>query len=94
MYTIWHTKPSTRLDEHLCGPQHFITHTTWAWLPMWRRLLELVPVGEGMFVIDDTSFPKQLRIRVAVERQYCGALGQIANYQVATTALHWGFRRI
>jgi SRSO17 transposase len=69
--------------------QHFITHATWEWSPVWRRLLELLPAREGMLVIDDTSFPKQGKHSVGVTRQYCGALGKIANCQVATTALLW-----
>lgn len=69
--------------------QHFITHATWDWHPVWRRLVELLPAREGMFVIDDTSFPKQGTHSVGVARQYCGALGKIANCQVATTALLW-----
>jgi SRSO17 transposase len=69
--------------------QHFITHATWEWQPVWRRLLELLPAREGMLVIDDTSFPKQGKHSVGVTRQYCGALGKIANCQVATTALLW-----
>jgi SRSO17 transposase len=69
--------------------QHFITHATWDWQPVWSRLLELLPVREGMLVIDDTSFPKQGTHSVGAARQYCGALGKIANCQVATTALLW-----
>ena len=69
--------------------QHFITHATWDWQPVWRRLLELLPVREGILVIDDTSFPKQGKHSVGVARQYCGAVGKIANCQVATTALLW-----
>ncbi len=69
--------------------QHFITHATWDWQPVWSRVLELLPVRDGMLVIDDTSFPKQGKRSVGVARQYCGALGKIANCQVATTALLW-----
>ena len=69
--------------------QHFITHATWEWQPVWRRLLEVIPAREGLLVIDDTSFPKQGKHSVGVARQYCGAVGKVANCQVATTALLW-----
>lgn len=81
----------TRVTDpgHYQAFQHFITHATWDWQRVWRRLVELLPVHEGMLVIDDTSFPKQGKHSVGVARQYCGALGKIANCQVATTALLW-----
>jgi SRSO17 transposase len=70
------------------GLQHFITHSTWEVRPFWRRLRELIPVRQGILAIDDTGLPKQGAASVGVQRQYCGALGKIANCQVAvSTAL-------
>jgi SRSO17 transposase len=70
------------------GLQHFITHSSWAVRPFWQRLRELIPVRGGILAIDDTGFPKQGTASVGVQRQYCGAVGKIANCQVAvSTAL-------
>jgi len=71
------------------GFQHFITHALWDAERIWRRLLEVLPERRGVLIIDGTSFPKQGTHSVGVARQYCGALGKIANCQVATTAALW-----
>jgi SRSO17 transposase len=70
------------------GLQHFITHSTWETRAFWRRLRDVIPARHGILAIDDTGFPKQGSASVGVQRQYCGALGKIANCQVAvSTAL-------
>ena len=67
--------------------QHFITDSPWEAEPVWARLRALVPVRRGVLALDDTSFPKQGRHSVGVKRQYCGALGKIANCQVAVSTV-------
>jgi SRSO17 transposase len=70
------------------GLQHFITHSSWEVRPFWQRLRELLPVRAGILAIDDTGLPKQGTASVGVQRQYCGAVGKIANCQIAvSTAL-------
>jgi SRSO17 transposase len=69
--------------------QHFTTDGPWEAEHVWRRLRTLIPEREGMVIFDGTSFPKQGTHSVGVARQYCGALGKIANCQVAVTAALW-----
>lgn len=69
--------------------QHFITDAPWSTDAVWRRLRTLIPEREGLVIFDGTSFPKQGTHSVGVARQYCGALGKIANCQVAVTAALW-----
>jgi SRSO17 transposase len=69
--------------------QHFITDAPWSADRVWRQLRAGIPERRGILILDGTSFPKQGRHSVAVARQYCGALGKVANCQVAVTAALW-----
>ncbi len=69
--------------------QHFITDAPWDTECVWRRLRTVMLEREGLLIFDGTSFPKQGKHSVGVARQYCGALGKIANCQVAVTAALW-----
>ena len=70
--------------------QQFITDSPWATAPVWVQLRAAVPVRRGILALDDTSFPKQGNRSVGVQRQYCGALGKIANCQVAVSTVLFG----
>jgi SRSO17 transposase len=69
--------------------QHFITHAPWEAETLWRRLRRVTPERAGVLILDETSFPKSGPHSVGVARQYCGALGKVANCQVAVTAALW-----
>jgi SRSO17 transposase len=69
--------------------QHFITHAPWDAERVWTRLRAVTPVRTGILILDETSFPKSGAHSVGVARQYCGALGKVANCQVAVTAALW-----
>jgi len=73
--------------------QHFITHAPWDADRMWRRLRAVLPERTGILMLDETSFPKAGTHSVGVARQYCGALGKVANCQVAVTAALWTGQR-
>jgi SRSO17 transposase len=72
--------------------QNFVSQSTWDEQRLGRHyrahLAQTFASPQGLFVVDDTSFPKQGRHSVGVQRQYCGALGKKANCQVAVS-LHY-----
>lgn len=71
--------------------RQFVGQSPWAMDEIGRRLaLKMVDqLAEAeVWIIADTSFPKAGTHSVGVARQYCGALGTVANCQVAVT-LHW-----
>lgn len=69
--------------------QQFVSQSTWDDQAVGRRyrarMAEAFADPAGIFVIDDTTFPKQGRHSVGVQRQYCGALGKTANCQCAVS---------
>ena len=69
--------------------QHFMTDAPWSAERVWRQLRAQLPERTGVLIIDGTSFPKQGLHSVGVARQYCGALGKVANCQVAVTVALW-----
>jgi SRSO17 transposase len=71
--------------------RQFVGQSPWAVEQIQQRLAEKVVdllAEPEVWMIDETSFPKAGEASVGVARQYCGALGKIANCQVAVS-LHW-----
>jgi SRSO17 transposase len=71
--------------------RQFVGQSPWAVEAVQRQLarqvVDLLSDPE-VWIVDETSFPKAGDHSVGVARQYCGALGKVANCQVAVT-LHW-----
>ena len=69
--------------------QQFLGQSTWDEHAVLRRYRAVMATKfadpAGIFVIDDTTFPKQGTHSVGVQRQYCGALGKKANCQCAVS---------
>ncbi len=71
--------------------RQFLSQSPWEVAEVQRRLaLKVVDTlnEPELWMLDETSFPKAGNHSVGVARQYCGALGKIANCQVAVS-LHW-----
>jgi SRSO17 transposase len=71
--------------------RQFVGQSPWAVEAVQRQLARQVVdlfSDPEVWILDETSFPKAGEHSVGVARQYCGALGKVANCQVAVT-LHW-----
>jgi len=67
--------------------QHFMASSPWEGEPVWREIRRVCPGRRGVAIIDGVGVPKQGTHSVGVKRQYCGALGKIANCQVAVSTI-------
>ena len=69
--------------------QQFVNQSPWDEQKVCKRyrsvMAQSLASPQGIFVIDDTGFPKQGKHSVGVQHQYCGQLGKKANCQVAVT---------
>ena len=69
--------------------QQFVNQSPWDQQTVLHRyrtvMAQRFASPQGLFVIDDTGFPKQGKHSVGVQHQYCGQLGKKANCQVAVT---------
>ena len=74
------------------GLQQFVSASAWDEGALGERYRALLSGSfadaAGVFVLDDTTFPKAGTHSVGVQRQYCGALGKKANCQAAVS-LHY-----
>ena len=79
--------------------QQFVNQSPWAHEPLQQGLIkyaidEGLTRSGGVLVLDDTTLPKKGKHSVGVGRQYCGALGKVANcqsvvsWQYASNASH------
>jgi SRSO17 transposase len=66
--------------------QRLLTESPWSVERVIDRLQAYIGrrlnTPDGVFVLDDTGFPKQGKKSVGVARQYCGTLGKVGNCQV------------
>jgi SRSO17 transposase len=67
--------------------QQFVNQSSWSAEAVRECLARRMSaeIAPEAWVIDDTGFPKFGRMSVAVARQYCGALGKVANCQVGVS---------
>ena len=73
---------AARLGKSDQGLQQFLNQSPWPAEALLERLARRAQRQPADFwIIDETSFPKAGKHSVGVTRQYCGALGKLANCQ-------------
>ena len=85
---------ATRLGKSKQGLQQFISQSPWPAATLLEGLVrrEARRAAPAYWIIDETSFPKAGKHSVGVARQSCGALGKLANCQVAVSLHRAGER--
>jgi len=85
---------SERVHASERGMQRLLTEVKWDHERVSKeyrhRMLSETGDSQGVLVVDDTSFPKKGIQSVCVSRQYCGALGKVANCQVGVSLTYVG----
>jgi SRSO17 transposase len=75
--------------------QQFVNQSPWNYENIQNRLAQHLAksmnIKKGVLILDDTSLPKKGKFSVGVGRQYCGALGKVANCQSIVT---WHYSEI
>src|SRR6185437_5674025 len=84
--------PGLRIRDPMQALQNFVNQSPWDEQKIWKHyraiMAKMFSTPHAIFVVDDTSFPKDGKHSVGVQRQYCGALGKRDNCQVAVS-LHY-----
>jgi len=85
---------SERVNASERGMQRLLSHVRWdeqRVLSAYQdRMLAVTSDPMGLFLIDDTGFPKKGRESVCVARQYCGASGKTDNCQIGVSMTYIG----
>jgi SRSO17 transposase len=88
--------PDLGVRDPVQAMQNFVNQSTWDEQKVWKRyrsyMSKIFSTPHAIFVIDDTSFPKDGKHSVGVQRQYCGALGKKDNCQSAVSLHYVGTR--
>ena len=74
-------------DSDYEAMQHFISDSPWDDKQITKQLQRdvcnlLGDSNDGALILDESGIPKQGKMSVGVERQYCGRLGKVDNCQV------------